>query len=225
VASQISSTCNGTCIEALISTVLFSSNPASLPSLSPLGISPNISKAQGTFFYSVGFAGDLNSVARRIGFVRLPIIKHIDNPRDDDDTDDGFDRTKDARWHNSAPDDDDADGVPNEYDSPSSTDEMSTVGPTSFAAGQVRSSSIRTTSSTLALVAAAQPTPSTGTMAVDVYNGAGTLVATSGPVVGIATATLPKPGAGTFTIRVRNLSTSAVTATLTTVLQQPLVPQ
>jgi len=61
-------------------------------------------------------------------------------------------------------------------------------------------------------------------VAVDVYNSLGTLVGTSGPLVGIATATVPTPGAGTFTVRVRNLSAVPITYTPTFVVRDPALP-
>jgi len=219
--------CNGTCVEANVDKVLFTTNPAAGPSLSPLGITPNMSKAQGTFFYTVGFTGDVTnpSIAKRLGFVRLPNKEQIKNGRDDDDTDDGFDRNRDARWHNAEPGDEDADGVPDQYDMNTSTDNMTIADPVVVPVGQSGDYPTATSATTLALIAAVTPDIATATIAVDVYNSLGTLVGTSGPIVGVGVATIPTPGAGNYKVRVRNLGPSAVSPTPTIVIREPLIQQ
>jgi hypothetical protein len=215
---------DGTYVEAMI-------NTNGNDSLQPLGISANFDKAQGTFFYTVGLAAgadptvDGPSVAKRIGFARLPVKERIRNPRDDDDADDGFDRTKKANWHNSEPGDDDADGVPDQYDTNSTTDNTTMTDPTIVPVGQSWNYPMSTSATTLALIAAVTPDVATATIAVDVYNAIGTLVGTSGPVIGAGVATIPTPGAGTYTIRVRNLGTSSVSPSSTTVVREPLIQQ
>jgi hypothetical protein len=220
--------CNGTCVEANVDKVLFKTDD-SAPSLSPLGITPNMSKAQGTFFYTVGFTGKADfsdlSIAKRLGFVRLPNKEKIKNGRDDDDCDDGFDRNRDARWHNSEPGDADADGVPDQYDTNTSTDNMTIADPVVVAVGQSGDYPAATSATTLALIAAVTPDVATATIAVDVYNALGALVGTSGPIVGVGVATIPTPGAGNYKIRVRNLGTSSVSPTPTIVIREPLIQQ
>jgi hypothetical protein len=222
-------------VEADVSKVIFTTNPGAAPSLTPLGISPNMSKAQGTFFYTVGLTAqaadptDPNSqpfsVAKRLGFVRLPNKERIRFARDDDDADDGFDRTKDARWHNSEPGDADADGVPDQYDTNTTTDNMTIADLAVVPVGQSSDYPASTSATTLALIAAVTPDVPTATIAVDVYNSLGALVGTSGPIVGAGVATVPTPGAGTYKIRVRNLGTSAVTPTPAIVVREPLIQQ
>ena len=71
------------------------------------------------------------SVARRIGFIRLP-IKEDPRGRDDDDTDDGHDRGHHPKWHNSEPGDEDADGVEDRYDTNTSRENTSMFDPLSL---------------------------------------------------------------------------------------------
>jgi hypothetical protein len=212
--------CDGICVEALIDTVLFTTNPAAGPSLSPLGITPNMSKAQGTFFYTVGLTGDAAnpSVARRLGFVRLPNKRRVKNGRDDDDTDDGYDRHHQPQWHNSEPGDEDADGVDDRYDTSSSRENTSIFDPSLLPGQQGIDYPLTASSTTLALIASVEADP-TAQIAVDIYNALGVLTATSGPMIGTAVCTVPLPAAGSYTARVRNLGFTAVTSTPTFVVR------
>ena len=224
VATRVTSNTDGLFVEGFVNTGTSadpSVYPLSLPSMIPLGITANRSKAEGSFFYTVGAAGDINSFAKRLGHIRLPMKDKAKFPRDDDDADDGFDRRRNLQWHNSEPGDDDADAVPDRYDTPSTRDNMTSPNPATIAAGQSAAFPVVTAATTLAIIAAVVPDKPTAIVAVDVYNAAGTLVGTSGPVVGIATATVPAPGAGTFTARVRNLSPTPVICTPTLVVREP----
>jgi hypothetical protein len=225
VAAKTSS-CDGTCVEALINTVLFTSNPAAGPSMSPLGITPNKSKAQGTFFYTVGITGTVDnpSVAKRIGFARLPIKEKIKNGRDDDDTDDGYDRSHHPQWHNSEPGDEDADGVPDQYDTSTGRENTSVFDPASLPGQQSADYPLAASAGTLALIASIEADP-TAQIAVDIYNALGVLAATSGPMVGTAVCTLPLPSAGSYTARVRNLGFTPATSTPTLIVRDPIVQQ
>jgi hypothetical protein len=216
---------DGTYVEALIDTS--SPTVGSGPSLEPLGITPNRSKAQGTFFYTVGFTGTIDNpaIAKRIGFARLPNKEKIRNARDDDDADDGYDAATHPGWHNSEPGDYDADGVPDQYDTNTSTDNMTIGDPLVVPVGSSSDYPVSTSATTLALIASVTPDVATATIAVDVYNAAGTLVGTSGPVVGAGVATIPSPGAGNYKIRVRNLGTSSVSPTPTVVVREPPIIQ
>ena len=229
VKTKVSATPDGIFVEGLINTGTSadpSMFPTSAPSMIPLGITANHAKAQGSFFYTVGAAGDLNSFAKRVGHIRLPMKDKAKFPRDDDDADDGFDRHRNEQWHNSEPDDDDADAVPNGYDSQSRRDNMSEGDAAPVLPAQTAEYKVATTASSLALIAAMQPDVATALIAVDVYNAIGTLVGTSGPMAGLATVTVPAPGAGTFTVRVRNLGAVPVNVTPTFVVREPplLVP-
>jgi hypothetical protein len=222
---------DGTYVEAFINT--------NNDSLSPLGISANHGKAQGTFFYTVGLAAGTTtdpvtgvvtldptspSLAKRIGFARLPIKEKIKNPRDDDDADDGEDRTRHANWHNSEPGDEDADGVPDQYDTSTSRESWNAFDPAMLPGQQSVDYPVSTNASTLALIASVEADP-LSMIAIDIYNGLGVLSATSGPLTGTAVVTLPMPGAGTYTARVRNLGTGAVTQAPTIILREPALPQ
>jgi hypothetical protein len=219
VNTTTTKTADGTFVEAMI-------NTNGNDSLSPLGITANHGKAQGTFFYAVGLAAGVDissgpSIAKRIGFARLPVKEKIQHPRDDDDTDDGYNPALNPKWHNSEPGDQDADGVPDQYDTPTTRDNMTVGNSVSIAALQSAASAVTTTATTLALIASATSSDLTATLAVDIYNAAGTLVASSGPALGTALATLPTPGAGTLTVRIRNLSSRTITVTPTTVVRMP----
>ena len=95
--------CNGTGVEAIVSAVLFTTNPTAAPSLSPLGISPNMSKAQGSSSTPWALPAIRNwrdRPVRRLdsqsGLASCDCRtkKRSGLARDDDDADDGFDRTK-----------------------------------------------------------------------------------------------------------------------------------
>jgi len=221
---------DGLFIEGIVSSETTADGSASTPSLQPLGITANRAKAQGSFFYTVGLSVAANDPttpvgAKRIGFIRLPMKDRAKFARDDDDPDDGFDRNRDSRWHNAEPGDDDADGVPNDYDTNTTRDNMTVSDPAVVAVGQSWDYPMSTSPTTLALIAAVTPDVATATIAVDVYNSIGTLVGTSGPIVGAAVATVPAPTAGNYTIRVRNLGTTTVSPTSTTVVREPGIQQ
>lgn len=232
VLKQTTKKNDGTYVEAVINQPAPGSVDPSMKapnSMSPLGISPVKSKAQGTFFYAVGFAAGTDplagpSAAKRIGFVRLGVPERIRNPRDDDDDDDGY-QTTNAGWRVGSVGDMDGDGVPDEYDTNTSSDNATMADPTILPVAQILEYPVSTTATTLALIAAATPDLATATISVDVYNSLGTLVGSSGPIVGAAVATVPTPAAGDYTIRVRNLSSASVTPTPTMVVREPAAIQ
>jgi hypothetical protein len=198
-------------------------------SLSPLGITPARSKSQGTFFYAVGLSAGTNPAqcpcpAKRVGFVRLGVPERINNPRDDDDDDDGF-TTANPNWRIGHAGDDDGDGVDDQYDGKTSKENMTGYDPSPLPAMNTTDYTVSTSATSLGLIASAQADNPTATLAVDVYNAVGTLVGTSGPLVGIAAVTVPTPGAGNFIVRVRNLSGSSVNQTPTIVVREPAVVQ
>ena len=225
---------DGVYVEAVINTPAPGSDPTMAPpdSMSPLGITPVKFKGESTFFYAVGMAAGADpsnpfsgSMAKRVGFVRLgiPAQEKFKDPRDDDDADDGVDRDEHPTWHMSEVGDDDADGVPDQYDTPTSRESMTAYGPAPVAPLAASSDySVSATASALALIATATCDDLTSMIAVDLYNALGALVATSGPLPGIAAVTLPSPGAGSFTVRVRNLGGSAVNITPTVVVRDLL---
>jgi hypothetical protein len=221
---------DGIFVEAVVNTPAPNADPTMTPpdSMSPLGITPIKSKGQGTFFYAVGVTAGVDggtgtpSFAKRVGFVRLGIPERINNPRDDDDSDDGFDATLHPSWHVSAVGDGDADGVPDQFDS-SNKENMTGYDPAPIPAMTTTDYPAPTTATSLALIATAQADDPTATIAADVYNSSGALVGTSGPMVGLATVTVPTPGAGNFIVRVRNLSGSPVNPTTSIIVREPAV--
>src|SRR6185503_5881633 len=116
---------DGTFVEAHVDQVIKCTTSwcSAFNSVSPLGITPNRSKAQGTFFYTVGV-----SDAVRIGFARLPHRDKIRHGRDDDDCDDGEDAMKNPDWHDHSAhfDDSDDDGVDSKYDNRTSREDAET---------------------------------------------------------------------------------------------------
>jgi len=229
--TQITANQDGLFIEGLVDAETPAAGMSgSSPAMMPLGITANRAKAQGSFFYTIGAAADPASpdgfsLAKRVAFIRLPMKERPKFGRDDDDTDDGFDRTRDARWHNSEPGDADADGIPDQYDTSTTTDNMTVGSPVIVPVGQSSDYPASTSATTLALIASVTADIATATIAVDVYNSLGTLVGTSGPIVGAGVATIPTPAAGTYNIRVRNLGTTSVTPTPTVVVREPLIQQ
>ena len=231
VLKQTTSKPDGTFVEAVINKPAPGADPTLTPpnSMAPLGITPVKWKGQGTFFYAVGLtagADPLNpggpAVAKRVGFVRLGVPEKIKNPRDDDDDDDGMDRTGHPSWHSSEPGDDDADGVPDSYDTKSSQERLSYNDPVAAPAFSATSYyPVTTTASTLTLLATATSDDPTATIAVDIYNSMGLLVASSGPVPALATVTMLAPGAGTYNVSVRNLSGRSVNVTPTILVREP----
>jgi hypothetical protein len=216
---------DGTYVEALINTAVPACSSApSTPSLVPLGITPNNDKAQGTFFYTVGLEVGANSDAKRVGHARLPIKEKIKRPRDDDDADDGFDTAQCPAFHNAEPGDFDADGVPDQFDTPSSRDSMTMGDPAPLTAGQSVDYPLTASATSLALIASATADSPTAQIAVEIYNSVGALVATSAPMPGGAVATLLTPAAGQYTARVRNLGVASFNHTPTLVVREPAVP-
>jgi len=225
VLRKVTTKTDGTYVEAVINTPPPNADPTLTPpdSMSPLGITPVKWKGQGTFFYAVGVTGT-NPVAKRVGFVRLgvPEKEKIKNPRDDDDADDGFDKTGHPGWRTSEVGDDDADGVPDTYDTTTSQERLSYNDPVAAPALSATSYyPVTTTASTLTLLATATSDDPTATIAVDIYNSMGLLVASSGALPGVATVTMLAPGAGTFNVSVRNLSGRTVNVTPTILMREP----
>jgi hypothetical protein len=215
VAGQITRNPDGTYVEALIN--------AGNDSMTPLGITPARSKAEGTFFYTVG---ENLQGANRVGFVRLPRAKEkLKQPRDDDDRDDGWngeDRWHDWHDHANANDDDD-DGIANGQDSPSGQETVSGGDVTPLASGQTVDYTMTASPTTLALIAVAEADDALAQIGIDIYNAQGLLVARSAPSLGIAVAQVALPPAGTYTWRVRNYG-GPVNYTPTSIVREPSLP-
>jgi len=192
----------------------------------PLGITPAKSKAQGAFFYAVANNANLEFVADRVGFVRLPIRQREKKPRDDDDRDDGWQGADNWHdWHGHATNNDyDDDGIPNDQDSPSARENVNRGDLMPLNAGQTASYSMTASSTTLALIATAETDNPLAQIGIDIFNAAGLLMARSLPSYGVAVAQIALPAAGTYTWRVTNYG-GATNYTPTSIVREPdLVP-
>jgi hypothetical protein len=186
--------------------------------LSPLGISPNKGKGQGTFFYAVGFNG---GGANRVGFLRMPKPKKVKHPRDDDDAEDGFDHNQHPNgWHMNDNGDDDDDGLDNMEDT-ANFENVQVADDAPLQPGQSVDFPISASSTTLALVAVATADDPLAALKVDIYNALGMLMATSPLTPGLGIATLPLPTAGAYTVRVRNMGTTPNTTTPMLITREP----
>ena len=219
----------GTFVEAFVDEALACDSTQKPESLSPLGITANWGKAQGTFFYTVGLTASADptgqaAIARRVGFARLPNKERLKAARDDDDADDGVNAAACPGFHAAEPDDDDADGVPNKWDTATARENMTGYDPAPMPAMTSTDYPVSTAATSLALIATAQADVATATLAIDVYNSIGTLMGTSGPMIGTAAVIIPSPGAGNFTVRVRNLSGTSVSHTPSIIVREPLLP-
>jgi hypothetical protein len=190
---------------------------------SPLGITPDKGKAQGTFFYAVGFPG---SGADRVGFVRMPMPQKAWHPRDDDDAEDGWDHSSHpAGWHTSAANDDDADGLDNAFDLPTARENVQVVdNAPAIAGGQSADFPVTTSPTSLALIGTATAGDPLAQIGVEIYDAVGLLVATSAPSLGVAVATVPLPAAGTYKVRIRNYGATTVTHTPRLIVREPWLP-
>ena len=209
---------------------------------SPLGITPNKGKAQGTFFYAVGFPS--KSTADRVGFVRMPMpgtssgstttstssgstaTSTVRHPRDDDDAEDGWDHNSHpAGWHTSAANDDDADGLENSFDLPTARENVQVVdGAPAIAGGQSADFPVTTSPTSLALIATATAGDPLAQIGVEIYDALGMLVATSAPSLGVAVATVPLPAASTYKVRIRNYGMTSITHTPRLIVREPWLP-
>jgi hypothetical protein len=223
VDAQFTTKADGTYIEAKINMT----NDSTVP----LGISPNKSKAQGTFFYAVGVNGHGNvspdsqaAVIDRVGFVRLPIIKEkIKHPRDDDDKDDGWDGDDSWHgWHGHADDHDgDDDGFDDDKDSPQRETVQSSGDSSALAPGQAMDFPMTASPTTLALIAATKADDPLANIGIDIVNTLGVVVASSLPTPGVAVAQLALPAAGNYTARVHNYGGLPVSHTPTLINREP----
>ena len=213
---------DGTFVEARIDLAECASSWCSpVNSLSPRGITPNRGKAQGTFFYTVGF-----SDAVRIGFARLPHKDKVKHGRDDDDCDDGEDAGRHPGWHDhhTHGDDEDGDGVDSKHDYRTSREDSEMRDSTALAAGQTAEYPLTASATTLALIANVAVTDLFAQLGVEIYNRLGALVASGMSVGGVAVATVPMPAAGDYKVRVKNYGLGSITHTPTLLVREPWLP-
>ncbi len=203
-------------------------------SSSPLGITANRGKGQGTFFYAVGTNTSMTTNSQnqvvavdRVGFVRLPKPQKVKHPRDDDDAEDGWDHNSHPNgWHDSATDDDDDDGLENAYDSPSARENVQVVD-NAPAIGPMQSADfpVTTSATSLALIGVVTADDLLAQIGVEIYNAAGLLVGTSAPsIAGVAAATVALPAPGTYKVRIRNYGATTVTHTPKLIVREPPLP-
>jgi hypothetical protein len=131
-----------------------------------------------------------------------------DGIRDDVDNDDDNDGRRDD-----VDDDDDNDCVSDRFDNQSTRDEQSSSS-NELAVGQVSDYLMEADSSTLSVTGAAANGQA---LVVEIYDPQGVLIAKSLSAVGSAVVTAPVALPGNYTIRFRNVSTTAVTSTVTMV--------
>jgi len=232
VATTVTTKADGIFVDAYIGAQGVDGNTPSHDSESPLGITANRGKGQGTFFYAVGIPGD--GTVNRIGFVRLPMPKKPKHPRDDDDTEDGQDHDngnhggKGAGWHTHKAEDgdgnghdDDDDGVDADNDNATAREDVDVADPAPVAAGQYTDYYMTASSTSLALIATSTAEDALSLLRIDIYNPAGVLVTSSPTTPGVAAATVLLPAPGQYKARVRNLGFTSLTQTPTLIVREP----
>jgi hypothetical protein len=223
----ITSKDDGVFVEANIQLARCVSGPcSSVPSTSPHGITPNRGKAQGTFFYTVGFSADAGGATVRIGFARLPHRAKIKHARDDDDCDEGVDAAANPGWHDHTahPDDPDDDGVDSKFDMRTSREDAQTGDTTALGPGQIAEYPLTAASTTLALIVNVIADDPLAQMTVEIYNALGALVASGVSAGGVTLATVSTPPAGAYKVRVKNYGLRSVNQTPTFLVRQPWLP-
>ena len=179
--------------------------------MSPLGITANKGKGQGTFFYAVGMT--FNATVNRIGFIRFPKnhVMKMTHPRDDDDPEDGWEHAQHPPgWHISDDGDDDSDGLGNAQDT-ASREDVVVSDDAPLEPGQTSTYWMTASSSTLALVALVTANDPLAVLRVDIYNPLGLIVATSPATPGVGLATVALPAPGNYTVKVQNMGFTANT--------------
>jgi hypothetical protein len=202
---------NGTFIEGFINR---SADGNAQTSYYPLGIAPAFKKAVGTFLYAVA---DPNSPTtpisfNRVGFIRLPRkgfkAKH---EREDKDCDD------DGTGH----DDQDHDGIPDQYKTSDSKSRMDRQND-SLAPGQTKDYTFSVSPNTLAIVAAIQSDNALEPVSVQVIDPNGITLATPVPTPGLAVATVVPTSVGNYTIRVTNAGSLPINPETQMIAREPL---
>lgn len=207
VPAKVISESNGTFIEGLINR---NADGSAQSSYFPLGIAPAFKKAVGTFLYAVG-QPDKGTV-NRVGFIRLPRkgfkAKH---EREDKDCND------DGTGH----DDQDHDGIPDQYKTSDSKAKMDRHND-SLPPGQSMDYSLPVASGTMAIVAAIQSDNALEPVSVQVMDpNSLTLVlpvATPGAAVATVVPTVP----GNYIIRVKNEGALPINPETQLITRQPL---
>jgi hypothetical protein len=214
VHAQVTSKGDGVFVEGVVSDA---------GSMIPLGITPDMSKKVGTYFYAVSV--NLDNGFNRVGQIVLPFKnrKHgharddddhdRDGKRDDVDDDDDDDGIKDGDDSDDDDDcvddhadwDDDNDGIDDRDDRKDRKEDRYSREEESVAGGQSVDYPTTVGTDNLLLVATATAADPTALLGLEVYNPAGALVASALPTPGTAIATVPTLTAGSYIVRVKNL--------------------
>ena len=200
----------------------------------PLGITPDLDRLVGAFYYAVGQADDPN--VNRIGHARLSREKQKGkHDRDDDDIDDDGknhdddDDDDDDGWKDDVDDDDDNDGDKDAVDDDDDNDGIRDAHDTKdresqdnysnqMSAAQTDEFQMIAGASTLAMIVTAVADNPLTPISLEVRNPSGLLVASMPPTPGAAALLVPPSGAGIYTVRVKNagLTAGGISTTLLT---------
>jgi hypothetical protein len=237
VTTRITSKADGKFIEAFINQ---DNNVMQDDSTYPLGITPDMDRAVGTFFYAVGGLLPPDPPAIRIGLARLPrdlekAKKDRDDEdldddgkkrgEDDDDDDDGMKNVLDndddddeiSDWDD---DDDDNDGIRNEHDRKDSRESQDRHGSV-VAGNQAQAFTMAAGSNTLAFVATAASSDLLTPVSIEIRNSLGQVVANTTPLAGVALITHLLPAAGEYTVFVKNHGLTPAEIETTLITRQP----
>jgi hypothetical protein len=206
----------------------------------PLGITPDLDRSTGAFYYAVGEAD--NPDVKRIGHARLSREKQKGkHDRDDEDTDDDGknhgedDDDDDDGWNDHDDDDDDNDGDKDDADDDDDNDGIKDHHDTKdresqdnyssqMSAAQTEEFQMTAGASTLAMIVTAVADNPLAPISLEVRNPAGLLVVATPPTPGVTAIPVPPSGAGIYTVRVKNAGLNAVgisTSLLTRELRVP----
>jgi hypothetical protein len=199
----------------------------------PTGMTPDIARRTGSFYYGVGFRAD-GVVSHRVGQLLTPIEpeKELPERRDDDDFDrDGVDNAHDGDDDDDGKgdgddDDDDNDCIPDGNDKDKDNDgigdhedtrdrEIKKKDSGSMAPGQAITYEMETDSNSLALLAVVEAASLLVPFVVDIIDPAGAVVLSIPSVAGKVVATAIPSLPGFYTIRLRNTGFTATTYTTT----------
>ena len=209
-------------------------------SMFPLGITPDLDRSLGAFYFAVGDAEDL--FIKRIGHARLSREKQKGkHDRDDDDTDDDGkdhhddDDDDDDGWKDHDDDDDDNDGDKDDADDDDDNDGIKDGHDTKdresqdnyssqMSAAQTEEFQMTAGASTLAMIVTAVADNPLAPISLEVRNPAGLLVLSTPPTPGVTAIPVPASGAGIYTVRVKNAGLSAVGISTTLLTRELRVP-
>jgi streptogramin lyase len=238
VPTRVTPNAEGVFVEALINQ---NTEYEMRRSMFPLGITPDLDRSTGAFFYAVGEADNLS--VNRIGHARLSREKQkgkhdrddddidddgINSGADNDDDDDGWADDVDDDDDNDGDkddvdDDDDNDGIKDAYDTPEHRESQDNYS-SQMSAAQVEEFQMTAGASTLAMIVTAVADNPLALVLLEVRNPAGLLVVSTPPTPGVAAIALTPSGAGVYTVRVKNAGLSAAGISTTLLTRELRVP-